>query len=53
VLPRFIAARHDALVAVSDDLAEGDFWLVTHPEVRRTPAVRAVADFLVEAAAEL
>jgi DNA-binding transcriptional LysR family regulator len=46
VLPRFVA-RHDAeLVAVSDDVASHDVWLITHPEFRRDPKVRATADFL-------
>jgi DNA-binding transcriptional LysR family regulator len=39
------------VVAVSDDVSSDDFWLVTHPEFRRDPKVRAVADFLKRAAA--
>jgi len=46
VLPRFVARQHDDLVVVSDDLAEHDVWLITHPEYRRDPRVRATADFL-------
>jgi len=52
VLPRFVAREHDDLVAVSDDVASHDLLLVTHPEVRRDPKVRATADFLKRLAAE-
>ena len=40
----------DDLVAVSDDLCRNEMWLVTHPEYRRDPNVRAVAEFLRAAA---
>jgi DNA-binding transcriptional LysR family regulator len=46
VLPRFVARADEALVAVSAPVAEQDVWLVTHPEFRRDPRVRAAADFL-------
>jgi DNA-binding transcriptional LysR family regulator len=46
VLPRFVAKMHDDLVAVSDDVAALDVWLITHPEFRRDPKVRATATFL-------
>ena len=46
VLARFLARSHDDLVAVSDDVAENDVWLITHPEFRRDPKVRATSDFL-------
>src|SRR6267143_1973315 len=46
VLPRFVARWHDDLVEVSDAVATHDVWLVTHPEFRRDPKVRATADFL-------
>jgi DNA-binding transcriptional LysR family regulator len=52
VLPRFVAREHDDLVSVSDDVASHDLLLVTHPEVRRDPKVRATADFLKQLAAE-
>ena len=52
VLPRFVAREHDDLVAVSDDVASHDLLLVTHPEVRRDPKVRATADFLKRLANE-
>ncbi|MBC8088950.1 MAG: LysR family transcriptional regulator [Phycisphaerae bacterium] len=50
VLPQFVARRYDDLVAVSDVISDNDMWLVTHPEFRRDPKVRAVADFLKEIA---
>jgi DNA-binding transcriptional LysR family regulator len=50
VLPRFVARRYGELVAVSDPVSTGDIWLATHPEFRRDPKVRAVADFLTEIA---
>jgi DNA-binding transcriptional LysR family regulator len=46
VLPHFVARGHDDLLLVSDDVSEHDVWLVTHPEFRRDPRVRATADFL-------
>jgi DNA-binding transcriptional LysR family regulator len=46
VLPRFVAGRDDDLIEVSDDVAINDVWLITHPEFRRDPKVRATADFL-------
>jgi DNA-binding transcriptional LysR family regulator len=52
VLPRFVARQHEDLVAVSDSVAEHDVWLITHPEFRRDPKVRAAADFLKKIAAE-
>ena len=51
VLPRFVARGHDDLVLVSDDVAARDVWLITHPEFRRDPKVRATADFLKRIAA--
>jgi DNA-binding transcriptional LysR family regulator len=52
VLPRFVARAHDHLVEVSDDVANNDVWLITHPEFRRDPKVRATADFLKRLASE-
>jgi len=52
VLPRFVARRHDDLSIVSDDVAAHDVWLITHPEFRRDPKIRATADFLKRAAAD-
>jgi DNA-binding transcriptional LysR family regulator len=51
VLPRFVTRDEAELIAVSDDVARHDVWLVTHPEFRRDPKVRATADFLKRAAA--
>ena len=52
VLPTFVARQHEDLVVVSDNVAEHDVWLITHPEFRRDPNVRAVASFLKRIAAE-
>ena len=52
VLPRFVARRFAELVRVSDDVAALDVWLITHPEFRRDPKVRATADFLRQIAVE-
>jgi DNA-binding transcriptional LysR family regulator len=46
VLPGFVARWHDDLVDVSDGVASHDVWLITHPEFRRDPKVRATAEFL-------
>ncbi len=51
VLPRFVAREDDDLIAVSDNVADHDVWLITHPEFRRDPKVRATADFLKRIAA--
>lgn len=53
VLPRFVARRHVDLVGVSADVAVHDVLLVTHPEFRRDPRVRAAADFIKTNASEL
>jgi len=52
VLPRLVARGQDDLVAVSDEVAAHDVWLITHPEFRRDPKVRVTADFLKRHAAE-
>jgi DNA-binding transcriptional LysR family regulator len=52
VLPTFVARHHDDLVAVSDNVAEHDVWLITHPEFRRDPNVRSTAAFLKRIASE-
>jgi DNA-binding transcriptional LysR family regulator len=51
VLPRLVARGEPELVPVSDDVARSDVWLITHPEYRRDPKIRATADFLKQAAA--
>jgi DNA-binding transcriptional LysR family regulator len=55
VVPHFMARAYPELVAVSDDVALADdfMWLVTHPEFRRDPKVRAVTAWLRELSAEL
>lgn len=50
VLPRFVARLEEDLASVSDATGENDIWLITHPEFRRDPKVRAMADFLKQAA---
>ena len=52
VLPRLVARHYDDLVEVSETLAERDVWLITHPEFRRDPKVKATADFVRRIAAE-
>jgi len=51
VLPRFVGRAHDDLVVVSEDVAVHDVWLITHPEFRRDPRVRAASQFLRSVAA--
>jgi DNA-binding transcriptional LysR family regulator len=51
VLPRFVARDDAELINVSEDVASHDVWLITHPEFRRDPKVRAAADFLKKIAA--
>lgn len=46
VLPRLVARGHGDLVQVSEPVSLQEVWLVTHPEFRRDPKVRATADFL-------
>ncbi|MCW5615001.1 MAG: LysR family transcriptional regulator [Rhodocyclaceae bacterium] len=50
LLPHFLARSDAALVAVPCDNAPPprSLWLVVHPDVRRSPRVRAVADSLAE-----
>ena len=50
VLPTFMGRAYDDLVRVSDVLFVGEHWLVLHPEFRRDPKVRALAEFLKRAA---
>lgn len=46
VIARLVARQEPTLVEVSDDVADPEVWLITHPEFRRDPKVRATADFL-------
>ena len=50
VLPRFVARTYSEFLEVSDDVAAHDVWLITHPEFRRDPKVRATATFLKQTA---
>jgi len=50
VLPVFVARTDNELVRVSAVVSEQDVWLVTHPEFRRDPRIRAAAEFLKRAA---
>lgn len=54
VLPHFLAANDDALSRVSDPVCPTvrQIWLVMHPDVRRSPRVRLLADLLVEVVGE-
>ncbi|MGR9584920.1 LysR family transcriptional regulator [Pandoraea sputorum] len=49
-LPRFLAAHDPALCLLSDHPCSTvrQLWLVMHPDVKRSPRVRLVADLLVE-----
>jgi DNA-binding transcriptional LysR family regulator len=54
VLPHFMASAYPELAAVSEDVSQNvPMWLVTHPEFRRDPKVRAVAAWLREVGAPL
>lgn len=49
-IPNFVARRYDDLVCVSENIAEHDAWIATHPDFRRDPKVRATSDFLKQVA---
>jgi len=53
VLPHMMARAYDELACVSDDVAVTEVWMVTHPEFRRDPKVRAVGEFLKNAGRDL
>ena len=50
VLPHFMAAGDARLerLAVAAGTPAREIWLVVHPDVRRSPRVRLIADLLVE-----
>ena len=50
VLPHFMAAGDAQLerLAVASGPPAREIWLVVHPDVRRSPRVRLIADLLVE-----
>jgi DNA-binding transcriptional LysR family regulator len=55
-MPRFIAAGDKALVQIDTqppcDVTRDNIWLVVHPDVKRSPRVRTVADALAEIVGE-
>lgn len=53
-LPCFLGDREHDLVRIDDDLPSfsRDIWLVVHRDLRKTPAVRAVMDFVVAVVSE-
>ncbi|WP_245606873.1 LysR family transcriptional regulator [Simplicispira psychrophila] len=55
VLPHFLAVNDSGLCSVPApvDSTLRQLWLVVHPDVRRSPRVRLVADLLVELIAEV
>ena len=50
----FMADPEPNLVRLTDEacIAQQDFWVLTHPDLRHTPRVRAVMDFMVRAMKE-
>ncbi|MES1989017.1 MAG: LysR family transcriptional regulator [Pseudomonadota bacterium] len=50
VLPYYVANREPGLelLDIENNMLINDIWLVVHNDLRNTPAVRAVLDFLVE-----
>ena len=50
VLPCFLARTCEDLMRVSENVAEHDLWIATHPDFRKDPRVRATSDFLKEIA---
>jgi DNA-binding transcriptional LysR family regulator len=53
-LPRFIGDRDQDLVRIGDGVPPfaREIWLLVHRDLRKTPAVRAVMDFVAVAVAE-
>lgn len=52
LLPRYLADEDDRLELVTDDVTNElskPVWLVVHPDIRRSPAVRMVMDALIKA----
>lgn len=54
VLPHFLAAEDTGLTLVSEPacLIKRQIWLVMHPDVKRSPRVRLVADLLTDVVAD-
>ena len=49
-LPRFLGDREAGLVRLPTEIPSPtrDLWLVTYPDLRRSPAIRAVMDFVAD-----
>jgi DNA-binding transcriptional LysR family regulator len=49
-LPRFLGDREAGLVRLPTEIPSPtrDLWLVTYPDLRRSPAMRAVMDFVAD-----
>lgn len=47
----FMADPEPDVIRLTDDapIPQQDFWVLTHPDLRHTPRIRAVMDFLIEA----
>ena len=47
----FMADPEPDLVRLTDapPIAQQDFWVLTHPDLRHTPRIRAVMDFIIQA----
>lgn len=54
ILPHFLAANDNALTLLSNPVCSlvRPIWLVIHPDVKRSPRVRLLADLLVELVGE-
>jgi DNA-binding transcriptional LysR family regulator len=48
VMPSFLAADSPELEPIGAPIADHDVWLVHHPDLRRTPRIRAVTEVIVE-----
>lgn len=53
LLPTFLATKDMRSLLPAEALPERTFWMVMHEDHRNSPAVRAVADFIIDAAKEL
>ena len=50
LLPSYMAAPDAGLACVSDppEVLRRELWLLVHADLRRSPAIRAVMDFLAQ-----
>ena len=53
-LPCFLGDRDDDLVRIDEDVPSfsRDIWLIAHRDLRKTPAIRAVVDFIAAVVSE-